>query len=324
MSRLALLVLAVAACGGGSSSSSTLGNRAPAGGDTRAAVLAREIGAGAPVAIVPGPAGLRAISADGARERTLAPGPVPWALVDDRAQVVWFGSSDGAAILMIDLAAPGGEIAVETVASGLPTETDAGAPLVGIRYPDHARLVAGAVSAPRIMIELSAEPGLSVDGGILELWEATEPLEAAVAAATVATDRLRAIAERGAGRAVSRELPATPAERVTTIDPSACPDDPDICGTAEPVAAISLWRVAVEYSCGDFCYVTWQLYDPAAGQLRTEPWLTGFDDVWVAPDGSAFVSAGRVIRFDTGPVAATPEVEAVGGGWLGGGYYHGI
>ena len=56
--------------------------------------LMREVGGGRPVAILPWHEGLVAVSADGTRKRVLVPGPVHWALVDERAQVVWFGKQE--------------------------------------------------------------------------------------------------------------------------------------------------------------------------------------------------------------------------------------
>ena len=68
----------------------------------------------------------------------------------------------------------------------------------------------------------------------------------------------------------------------------------------------------------------YRLYDPLTEQLLADDWAGQIGDAWLAPDGSAFVSAGRVYRFDSGPLAATPAVEdgnGLGGGWLGGGTY---
>ena len=75
-------------------------------------------------------------------------------------------------------------------------------------------------------------------------------------------------------------------------------------------------------SCDDACVVVWQLYDPAARRLLDAPWASGFDHGWIAPDGTAFVADGVVVRFDGGPLAQTPltaDADLRGGGWLGGG-----
>jgi hypothetical protein len=80
--------------------------------------------------------------------------------------------------------------------------------------------------------------------------------------------------------------------------------------------------VVVAYTCGDGCYWTHRLYDPATKKLRDGDWNL-FGDAWVAADGSAFVTGGGVVtRFDSGPLAMTPKGEWMGGGWLGGGYFY--
>jgi hypothetical protein len=317
MHKWLLLACVAAACG---SPNKMIGN---VGGDpgSLGETLLREVGAGVAVAVVPGEGGLRAISADGARDALLVSGPVDWALVDHRAQVIWFGGSQAGSILALDLTAPAATAAPETLVTGLPTETEVGSPLVSIAYSDET-VTAGGYATPRVVVHMDATPRLTVDGGILELWEQTEELEALVAQASfVGRDRVAAFAARSSGRRAAPPNPP-PASKVE-VDPSECEGD-DGCGDAEPIAGTSLWRVTTSYSCGDFCYTGYQLYDPQAGRFIDDEWTYAIKDAWVAPDGSAFISAGVVIRFDTGPLAKTPmgELEAVGGGWLGGGHYY--
>jgi hypothetical protein len=266
------------------------------------------------------------VSADGARERVLVAGYVPWALVDDRALVIWFGSADHGSILAIDLAAPPApEVTVETIATGLPTETEAG-PLVGtIRYGDE-ELTAGNPIAPHVVLDLSDAPTLRLDATILELWEQADEVEQALArAALPGRDRAAAFAARSAGRRTRLEAPPGEASRVEVpVDPC---EDEDLCGTAESVPGTGLWRVLVGHSCGDGCYAEYRLYDPAAKRFHEEAWASWLSDAWVARDGSAFVTSAQLIRFDRGPVASGSRDDlpgdVVGGGWLGSAYYLG-
>lgn len=323
---LTIMLLATAACGSGAGSG-TLGNRGGGGAATLGAALAAEIGAGVPVAIVPTPEGLKAISADGARQRTLVPGPVRWALVDARASVVWFGTDDVTAVKVLDLESLAASPAIATAVTGLPSETDAGPPLVGISYPSAGSdgdevLDVGHPITPHVYLEVGAEPALRAAGGILEMWEQQEAYAATVAKATI-SDRamLQRLAARGQGRSLGGAKPAE-APRVQLEDLSAC-EDAEVCGQAEIVTP-ALWRVVTAFSCGDGCYTMWQLYDADAQRLVEDEWAKLISDAWLAPDGSAFVTGGRVVRFDRGPLAATPATEdgsVLGGGWLGGGTF---
>ncbi|HVV86874.1 MAG TPA: hypothetical protein VHE35_27740 [Kofleriaceae bacterium] len=334
MTKLGVAILAwvtgaAVGCGGGTAHPAVVANNSGGGELSLGGQLVRDVGAGAAVAIVPGPDGLRAISADGARQKVLVPGPVPWALVDNRGDVVWYGTGDAAAIQVLDLESSATTPMTKTVVTGLPTDTDAGAPMVTIAYPipgdDHGmseELTAGHPITPHIVLTVSDAPSLSGSGGILELWDQQEQWEAAVEQGQIADGPLLAkIAARAKGRSLGA-APSTAQHRVELQDTSNC-EDSDTCGTAEEVTP-KLWRVATSYSCGDGCYTEWQLYDPAAKQFVDTDWAKLIEDAWIAPDASAFVTAGRIIRFDSGPVAATPAVDdgaAVGGGWLGGGTY---
>jgi len=302
------------------------------GGDTSlAAVLIREVGGGGPVAVVGGPAGLRALSADGTGARQLAPGPVPWVLVDATSRAIWFGSPDRSQVGVIDLdAAASDPPPVHTVITGLPTESEGGAPAFSIAHGGPtgdipvalADLSFGHPITPHVIIEVSEHPGLSVEGGILELWEQTDQLAGPVAAAAIpGRDLLVALAARARPLA----LPPTPPEqRVDSVDTGDC-EDPEVCGTAQPLANTRLWRVAVAHGCGDGCYVEWKLYDPQAARFLDGDWAGWLSDAWLAPDGSGFVHDNVVVRFDSGPLAATPPGDETGqgGGWLGAAVYYG-
>ncbi|MEZ4366676.1 MAG: hypothetical protein R2939_10370 [Kofleriaceae bacterium] len=330
-----LAAMPLVACGGASSAGPTVGHAA-GGGDAAGsldATLQREVGAGASVAIVAGPSGLRAISSDGARERTLVPGPVPWALVDHRAHVVWFGSADRTEVRAIDLTAPATATPVaETIVTGADLQTDAGQTLWGVRYPGRAggepdELSFGHPIGPHALLELADPPSLHASSMILAMWDQLDAFEAQVQTAqVVGGDLVAAWAQRGTdgttnpGGALA-ERPAV------SVDLSEC-DEPDQCGLAQELDGTGLWRVATAFSCGDGCYTDWRLYDPSAQRLRDEPWANLIADAWVAPDGTAFVTNGAIVRFDRGPLPTTPlsdgEDPDRGGGWLGGGQYVGF
>lgn len=321
-----VLVLGLAACGG-KGNQGTLGQKGGTAGSL-AAVLARDIGAGGPVAIVPTTHGLVATSADGARAQTLVDGPIRWALVDNRAGVVWFGKPDGTTIEVLDLEGAAAPVAVSTVVTGLPTETDAGVPLVSIAYPEPSEdipmadeLSVGHPITPHVVLQVEATSSLHGAGGILDMWDQTADFEAKIAQAKVPGQALLAqLAARGKGKSTSPARVSTE-HQVDGIDASAC-DEADYCGKAEEVTA-GLWRVVTSFSCGDGCYTGWQLYDPGKKVLFEQPWARELSDVWLSPDGAALVSNGVVIRLDSGPLPGSPaldgEERAMGGGWLGGG-----
>lgn len=323
------LMATLAACGGGAGAGGgTLGN----GGGVAAslgAALEREVGAGVPVAIVPTPAGLLAVSADGARQRVLVPGPIRWATVDNRAGVVWFGTPDASTIEVLDLESAAVSPAIATVVTNLPAETDAGPPLISIRYPLEGKdataaqdLDIGSPINPHVALVMSAEPTLIGDGGILDIWEQDAEFDARVAQAKLpGAAVIQALATRGKGRPLM--IPRLAEDRRVELDDLSQCEDSEECGRAE-VLTPTVWRVVTSYSCGDACHLGWQLYDAERGALIEGDWAQMISDAWLAPDGSAFVTGGRVFRFDGGPLAATPATEdstVVGGGWLGGGSY---
>ena len=66
---------------------------------------------------------------------------------------------------------------------------------------------------------------------------------------------------------------------------------------------------------GDVRHITYRLYDIQAKTFLTAEWATWLDEAIVAPDHAAFVVGGVVVRFDGGPVAATPRDQGgIGGG----------
>src|SRR5688500_13791757 len=179
-----IVFLAAVACGGGGSRD-TLGNSSGGGAASLGAILTREVGAGVPVAIVPSPDGLKAVSADGARQRTLVPGAMRWAIVDARAGVVWFGTPDVTKVQVLDLESPAASPAIATVVTGLPDETDAGPPLVAIAYGAEEQLDVGHPITPHVYLEVTAEPALRASPGILEMWDQQDDYRARVEQATI-------------------------------------------------------------------------------------------------------------------------------------------
>ena len=291
----------LAACGGASHSGSS--------GATLAATLERDVGAGQSVAIIPGRT-LRAISADGARERVLAPGPVSWVLVDQRAHVIWFGGADRSTISVLDLDAPPATDAV-VIATGLPS-----GPAVTISYPPSDDLAFGHPIDSHVVLELdpphlAISIGGFIDAGGDQLSHAT--LEH--------RELLTAFARRGGRRTTHSPAPDSAKHRVDGVDSKRCERDPKACGQAEAIPGTQLWRVTVAYTCGDGCYAEQRIYDPATQQFIAGAWTDELQDAWVAPDGSAFVRRGVVIRFDSGPLLVTPAGGIEGGGWLGSSYY---
>lgn len=313
--------LALAACGG-TAGRTAIGNTG--GQPTLADAVRAEVGQGAPVAILPGAGGLLAVSADGARGRTLVPGPVPWALVDHDLGVVWFGSADHTAILALDLRAPATVAPnAEVIVTGLPAEVSPGGPEYAISHESStdepglagfADLEYSRSILPSVILVVGAEPRLTISGGILEIWGDTEGFAAEVAAAAMpGRDRVRELARRSTGA----RLPEQPREagQVADVDPDACEDGS--CGRAQEVPGTKLWRVVVSFACGDGCYTGWRLYDPATRAFLDGDWSEWPAQAAIASDGSGFVVDGRLVRFDRGVVAGPEgEPEASGGGWL--------
>ncbi|MCE9578558.1 MAG: hypothetical protein K8W52_35860 [Deltaproteobacteria bacterium] len=296
--------------------------------------LTREIGAGRAVAIVPGDDGLRAISSDGARQRVLVAAPVAWAVVDQRSNVVWFGTSARTAIDAIDLDAPAADPPpVIAIATGVPDGRNmemVGPVVYGVVYPDASSMAespgmawdlgdkfttssSSNMNATSLLLGIVATPELSGSSGYLrdEDW----PTQIA-AAKLPGREFVIGLLARKDHRA---PWVARPGEtRVEGIDPANC-EDPEDCGRAEPIAGTHYWRVMTANVMGDVRHISWHLYDTDAKKLVDGEWATWFTDAYVAPDHSAFLASGVVVGFDRGPLAATPATRAgLGGGWLGG------
>lgn len=315
--------------------------------------LKAEIGAGLPVAILPTPIGLAAMSSDGSRGALLTSGEVLWALVDDYAHVVWYGTASGvaggedeqSAIRLLDLTAD--EARPRLIAKGLDRYAE-----VEVVYRDPRTKRTSTVSWPtarygvRIDVIMDARrPRLEAGGGVyadLGIADGKANARAVRKAQPDAATRellreLAARAERSFGTsppAVAPKVPPAPAPPARIAVPAAC-ENPDDCGATEAFANTPYWIVVVAQSCGDACYRTRQLYDPARRvyvsaenpELRSVTPLSPTEDdvrgALVAADGSAFVMFGRIYRIGHWPVepplpAGAGPLTATGGGWLGG------
>lgn len=138
--------------------------------------LIAEVGEGQTVAILPWHRGLMAVSADGARQRLLAAGPVKFALVDHRARVIWFAKAsdegEGGAeeplpphdeLWLLDLAAPTSAAAPTPrptrIATGLPFDFD-----FHVRYQGAGPNADEEISLAAIFLQAGALLTLDVSG----------------------------------------------------------------------------------------------------------------------------------------------------------------
>lgn len=294
--------------------------------------LMSEIGAGTAVAVVPSPRGLLAVSADGARRRTLTAGSVTWALVDSRSHVVWFAPNGNTEVWLLDLMQS--SVTTVRVVSGNPDRA------VAIVYPKRGSAVEERLATltsvydGAIEIIVDDQPALRLDTGIYdEIFEEqhTQHKQEFKKAQMTASGRalLRQLAQRGQGQHVHRMLTRALLPPVRTVPASSC-EDASLCGHADAIPGTSLWRVVVEHSCGDACFTNHQLYDPATRQFldlaqpseRSPKPLDGdrvnVADFDISADGRAVVLDGKIYRLDSQPVAAG---QGHGGGWLGGAWH---
>ena len=312
-----------------------------------------EVGAGKPVAILAWYDGLIAMSSDGARIRLLAPGPTEWALVDERARVIWFGKVgeprkvegeevDTVDIWVLDLMAEGLE--PRLIAPALQTGLE-----VSVSYPPDAKgkrpdeIGFGRGYGPSIRILLDEKrPRFDAEGGIyadIGIADTAEHMKAVRRAQPDPATRafLQALVARGVGRTATLPVPAArpaPPDRLP-VPIDNCEQE-DICGAVTAFTGTPYWRVVVEHSCGDACHPSENLYDP-----RTRKWIDPNDpavtsdkpigeaaavaQAFIARDGSAFVMDGAVYPFGKPPIIPQPPEDRAsisrGGGWLGGQWF---
>ncbi len=339
---MGVALVLVCACGPAPGSPAALGNAvAPPAAPSLADALAAEVGAGRSVAIIGGPGGLRALSSDGARSRTLVPGAIAWVVVDPRASVVWFGP-DERSIRAIDLLAPASAPPmVTTVVDGLPSHN--GMPSTAVVYPSPEPGISegeaaamgetfavspeigafGGFDAHRVFITINAAPAITAASSMRDSQEAWE---AEVGKARIAAPAFLAMVRARPDQRRPREQPAARAAppALPGFGPPEC--ERDDCGSITPIAGTHYGRVLVAARCDDVCGERHQLYDLDARAFIEGPWADQVDRSRLAPDGSGFLRDGVVYQFASGALATTPPFDydtgqgggALGGDWLGG------
>jgi hypothetical protein len=338
MQRLAI-VMTMAACR--SAPSDVVSNQELPRAETLGAELTRAIGGGESVAILPTGKGLVAMSSDGGRQRVLADGKVVWAIVDPRSEVIWFELQGGSELLAIDLEAPasakprivhavtalpGAEVTIDypEPKTALPDDVPPGAMEFGSmsgygpsQWP----------SSQHVVINISPEPALTFrESTVFGTEDANRQGKEATQRAKIAD---RAFLVELAHRP-KHDHGAKPSDAPrVAIDVVRCGAAGEDCGKAQKIPGTKYERVIVESACGDSgCHRMFRLYDPAtktylgpekAKRARDE-WGYALANAWVAPDGQAFVSEGRLVRFDRGIVFDPSDGDNYfpeGGGWLG-------
>lgn len=284
-------------------------------------MLTREIGAGGSVAILGGDHGLRAISSDGARERVLVHAPVWFVLVDTRANVIWYGVGKQLRAIDLEASAPPKEI---TVVDDVPTGPGmVGALNVSINYagddpeiplPSTTFALSGAVVYRTISLSLGiGSVAFSGSGGYEQSEEFTEAIKRARVVDTTFARTLHARRDHSPPFRQGEEF------TVPGIDPANC-EDPARCGAATRIAGTHYAKVVVGDVAGAIRHIDTQLYDIDAKRFvaGAEDWFANLDTTVLAPDGTAFITRGAVVRFAGGPLPSTPLGAASGGGFLGG------
>jgi hypothetical protein len=318
----------------------------PAGEDPLFDRIGRTIGQGLPVAIVPTIEGLAAVSADGSRWTLLHKGIVPWAVVDERARVIWFGQAidtgeDGderVSVHALDLLAP--TIAPARISAKLPADSVfvVSHPKRGPEGRDEqvwSTIGRGAITT---LVVDAKRPRLEASGGIymeIGLIDA-KAHRAAVKAGALdkdATSFVKLVAERSGERSNALARPAAPAlpERIE-VPTSGC-EDAEQCGTWQAWPKQPWVAVVIEHACGDACstrMALWHVEQKAflalgGGTGGAQPSADeSFAYPVIAADGSAWVEAGELMRPGakrwTWPVPEGVFFAPWGGGWLGGQY----
>ncbi len=290
--------------------------------------LKREVGGGGPVAILAGTSGLFAVSSDGKRKQLLWPQPTAWVLVDARGRQIWFGAADKGStnVLSLDLDAVAPQPVV--VATGVPNDLRIAIVYRQGKTEESLHFSSGILHGQLRLIVGGKAPLIDYDKGmydmIFEEEGATAQRAAKKARLTVEGKAvLAALPERATGRHVAAKIPPPSRKRVKNVDASRC-EEASICGSAEAFGASPYLRVTVGHICGDACQIDYQLYDPRTTEFfdysqtgRRSPSPLGqspdLEDVWIAPDGSAFVMKGALYGFDGMKVVGG---DNTGGGWL--------
>jgi hypothetical protein len=279
--------------------------------ESLAAKLSREAPAGQEVAILPGPDGLTAITADGSWQKLLVAGSVAYAAVDHRAEVIWFGHKG--ALKLLDLRGDG---TPETVVAKMPDGW------ISIDHVGGDSLQLTPPSETMIRVHVAGKPSVSVESVSLCQGFDAPKLETK-RPKLKDKKRLAALAAR------TRPAQATTLAEGPRVSATGFEADCADCGRSRVIPGSPLLLVFGAYFPGGDCGPFWDiasLYDPGTGEFvdaadpskRATAWsyAMGFDGAWFAPSGRAWIAGGRIARLDAAVVSAG---GGQGGGWLGGG-----
>ncbi len=247
--------------------------------------ILRSRAAGSPVFIFASDAGLSARSADGKLDEPLAPGPATEVRFDPALDLVWYRS--GAELRMLDLRARVAEPIV--VVRGVPADVEYRIAQPGDARPDDLS------SHVELVLTLGKKAKLSsgiVQGMDWDWWygpEQQKPMKARVKQAKkaklLAGKQLAALVGRAPRAKLIMASHAAPSVPVPAAMNAGCEEDPDMCGLQ---AGYGKWQLVYSsHSCGDFCYQSCLLHDPATRRWSQPPsgekWL---DAAKVPADGS--------------------------------------
>lgn len=292
--------------------------------------LLHDVGAGLPVAVFASDKGVVAISADGSRTAVIVDRPATWAKVDAHSDVIWFGTEGKKNELWaVDLAA-----ATKTfvhVATNIPKDV-----AFGIRYVKGSESIEGLFDrsseySGRFRLDLGGKtPRFSYSEGSLSV---IDPAAAKRVGRTARLIRitpegklfLNMLGSRQTGKMALLAVSAKTLPRVVAVPKGGCEDE-EMCGQAEQVPGTLLWRVIVGQSCGDGCYVDYQIYNsqsrvfvdlarPGRHDARPLQDVESINDAWISADGTSMIQEGSIYRFATGLVKKDLGFPA---GWLDG------
>jgi hypothetical protein len=254
---------------------------------------------GPSVALLVQPGGLLAMSPDGSFSESLLQGEIGGAALDARLDLVW--ALRGDTLVVVDLRAPAAEAV--PIASGLPAGCR-----VSIDSSDgNAVTVGSAYSNLYADLTWSEQPALTAGADIPDLADPAA-LDAAQTATLVGQAWL--LAQRGRPAQASRQtfafqdIVGAPLPPETT---DSCPGDSP-CGTAVPFGRTGWLLRITDFSCGDWCYSSCQLYDPSTQQYaQVEAATTPAAPSWGAFHMEANGSCGPFYQGPSSTVLLTPD-----------------
>ena len=285
----------------------------PAPPPTLAERLREEVGKGRPVVILPGDAGVVAMSADGTRAQTIAPGAPYAVLVDPRSQVVWYQT--GTELRALDLTAPEPRPAPVVIARAPDKLFDK----LRVRYTAPTEEL-GPSGPVQFVLAVTPEPYFEADAARCAPAHASCPKLTRAGAAFVAS-----LAERARGKRLERRGGHRPGAALDSAG------ECDACGKTQKIAGTELLAVTSE-TCEDACHLHLGLYRPATGEFvdpahrahQGAPYpFSTLADAWVCAGGEVFVDReGLSVRFAGGSFDAGGRSGIGGGGCLDGGWFY--